>query len=225
MAEPTQTSYALLGLLELQPWTAYDMVGQSRRSLRWFWPRSEAHLYAELKRLVSLGFAEAEQIRVGRRTRTRYSITKAGQQAMRAWLRTPPAPPLLEFQGLVRVIYADQGSVEDLLETLRVVNEQATAMLNDGLEFIREVLDTGGQFPQRLHLNVLLADFASSYVRLILDWTERASTEVATWETTRDIGLTPAGREILTKILEHNQARGRTDGRSSTATGIPISTS
>lgn len=211
MPEPTPTSYALLGLLQLQPWTAYDMVGQSRRSLRWFWPRSEAHLYAELKRLVELGFAESERIRVGRRTRTRYSVTETGREAMRAWLRTPPMPPLLEFQGLVRVAYADQGSVEDLLEALRVVHEQATAMLDDGLKFVREMLVTGGQFPQRLHLNVLLADFASSYVRLLLDWTERASEQVATWDTTRDIGLTPTGQAILTDILHRNQVRSRTD--------------
>ena len=59
-SRPTATSFAILGLLGIQPWTAYELVLQSRRSLHWFWPRSEAHLYAELKRIVERGHAQAE---------------------------------------------------------------------------------------------------------------------------------------------------------------------
>ena len=43
---PTATYFALLGLLAVQPWPAYELVAQSKRSLHYFWPRSEAHLYA-----------------------------------------------------------------------------------------------------------------------------------------------------------------------------------
>ena len=72
---PTATSFAVLGLLGLQPWTAYDLVAQTRRSLHFFWPRSEAHLYAELKRLVERGHAHAEIVEGRRRQATRYTIT------------------------------------------------------------------------------------------------------------------------------------------------------
>lgn len=206
MAQPTPTSYALLGLLELRPWTAYELVGQSRRSLRWFWPRSEAHLYAELKRLVQLGYADAERVRAGQRNRTRYSITAAGSTAMQAWLRTPPLPPSLEFQGLLRVLFADQGTVDELRAALRATNEQARAMLADEMDLIREALTTGGQFPERLNLNVAVAEFLDSYTRLIIDWTERTATEVASWDSTRRRGLTRAERALLTRMLDRNDA-------------------
>jgi DNA-binding PadR family transcriptional regulator len=209
MAQPTPTSYALLGLLELRPWTAYELVGQSRRSLRWFWPRSEAHLYAELKRLVQLGYADAERVRAGQRSRTRYSITEAGRKAMQAWLRTPPLPPLLEFQGLLRVLFADQGTVDDLQAALRATNEQARAMLEDEMDLIREALRTGGQFPERLNLSVSVAEFLDSYTRLIIDWTERTATEVAGWDSTQHRGLTRAERATLTNMLERNDAADR----------------
>ncbi|MGB8256816.1 MAG: hypothetical protein WCE71_15835, partial [Pseudonocardiaceae bacterium] len=74
-------------------------------------------------------YADAERVRAGQRSRTRYSITEAGRKAMQAWLRTPPLPPLLEFQGLLRVLFADQGTVNDLQAALRATNEQARAML------------------------------------------------------------------------------------------------
>ena len=58
-SKSTATSFALLGLLALQPWTAYELVAQANRSLHFYWPRSEAHLYAELKRIVERGHASA----------------------------------------------------------------------------------------------------------------------------------------------------------------------
>src|ERR1051325_5072302 len=98
--EPTTSSFALLGLLALRPWTAYDLTHQARRSMRLFWPRSEAHLYAEVKRLVGWGYATAATERAGARERTSYTITAAGRQALENWLATPPAGPQLEIEGL-----------------------------------------------------------------------------------------------------------------------------
>ena len=82
-SQPTATSFALLGLLGVQPWTAYELVAQVKRSLHHFWPRSEAHLYAELKRLVERGHAQAEVVEGRRRQRTRYTITPAGRAGAR----------------------------------------------------------------------------------------------------------------------------------------------
>ena len=49
----TTTSYAVLGLLALRPWTTYELAKQVQRSLDWFWPRAERKLYDEPKRLVA----------------------------------------------------------------------------------------------------------------------------------------------------------------------------
>ena len=82
----TTTSYALLGLLALQPWTTYELAQQVRRSLSWFWPRTERKLYDEPKRLVAEGYATAREEFTGRRKRTVYEITPEGRAALRATL-------------------------------------------------------------------------------------------------------------------------------------------
>ena len=97
-SRPTATSFAILGLLGLQPWTAYELVAQARRAFITF-ARSEAHLYAELKRLVERGHADAEVIEGRRRQRTRYTITPKGRTALEAWLGTGPAPPTSRSRG------------------------------------------------------------------------------------------------------------------------------
>src|SRR5680860_420577 len=75
----TTTSYAILGLLAIKPWTTYDLIQQVDRSLRRIWPRAQSKLYEEPKKLVALGFARASEEQVGKRRRTRYTITARGR--------------------------------------------------------------------------------------------------------------------------------------------------
>ena len=66
----TTTSYAILGLLAVKPWTTYELAQQMKRAVGQFWPRAESNLYAEPKKLVALGLATASQEKVGNRPRT-----------------------------------------------------------------------------------------------------------------------------------------------------------
>ena len=63
----TTTSYAVLGLLAIRPWTTYELAKQVQRSLRWFWPRAERKLYDEPKRLAADGLATATREHTGKR--------------------------------------------------------------------------------------------------------------------------------------------------------------
>src|SRR5688572_20716249 len=85
MAAPlTTTSYAILGLLALKPWTTYELAQQMQRALGQFWPRAESKLYEEPKKLVAHGFARSSSEMVGKRPRTVYSITPKGRRALAA---------------------------------------------------------------------------------------------------------------------------------------------
>ncbi|MCB0942585.1 MAG: PadR family transcriptional regulator [Mycobacterium sp.] len=197
---PTASSFAVLGLLALQPWSAYELVRQSKRSLHWFWPRSERHLYAELKRLVERGHAETH-VEGGRRQRTCYTITPAGRAALQEWLHTEPAPPTLEIEGLLRVMLGDQGSMEDLRAALETTLRQVRNVRADGIPLVADLLATGGPFPQRLHLNERLVSFHADFNNLLIRWCEETLAEIETWHGTQDIGLTPRGRERLVRAI------------------------
>src|SRR5438876_12449140 len=118
MAEMTATSGALLGLLALRDWTTYELAAQMKRSLDFVWPRAERGLYNEPRRLVEAGYATSRQEMTGRRQRTVYSITPAGRDALSAWLDIPVAPPTLEFECMLRVLFADQGDLSQLRAAL-----------------------------------------------------------------------------------------------------------
>jgi DNA-binding PadR family transcriptional regulator len=196
-SKPTSTSFALLGLLGIQSWTAYELVAQVRRNMYIVWPRSEAHLYAELKRIVERGHASAEVVEGRRRQATRYTITAEGRAALEEWLGTEPAPPLLEVEGILRLFLADQGSKEDLRAAIESTKRQASGLLAYGATIGEELLSTGGLFPQRLHLTERVSAFLGEYLVLLVDWCDETLKEIDTWPDTRGVGLTPQARERL----------------------------
>src|SRR5688572_12907028 len=118
MKKPSTTSFAVLGLLALRPWGTYELATQVRRSLWWFWPRAERKLYDEPKHLVEAGFARATSQQTGNRSRTVYAITGTGREALQEWLDGPSVPPALEFEAMVRVFFADAGTLDQLRRTL-----------------------------------------------------------------------------------------------------------
>lgn len=190
----------MLGLLGVRPWTAYELVGQAKRSLHFVWPRSEALLYAELKKFVERGHAAAELIDGRGRQRTLYTITALGRAALSEWLATEPAPPTVEFEALLRLFLGDQSTADDLRTALERTRQQARMTHRDGRAVIEDQLATGGPFPERLHLAVPLSDFYDRFLRLIIDWCDETIAEIETWPDTRDVGLTAEGRERLKRM-------------------------
>src|SRR3954471_9032595 len=101
----TTTSYAILGWLDVKPWTTYELARQLQRNLAFFWPRTASRLFDEPKNLAERGLARAEPANTGRRPKTLYSTTDEGRQAQREWQSLPCALPALEFEGLIRVFF------------------------------------------------------------------------------------------------------------------------
>jgi DNA-binding PadR family transcriptional regulator len=202
VSKPTATSFALLGLLGIQPWTAYELVGQAKRSLHFVWPRSEAHLYAELKRLVERGHANAELIDGRRRQRTRYTITLLGRAALEDWFATEPAPPMVEIEGVLRLLLGDQTTADDLRAALKATARQAREQMAEGKLLVQEQVTSGGPFPKRLHLAEPVAAFYGGFLRHLIAWCDETVAEIETWSDTKDVGLAPIARERYQRLLD-----------------------
>ena len=200
-SQPTTTSFALLGLLGIKPWTAYEIVAQIKRGMHFFWPRSDAHLYAELKRLVERGHATAQVVDGRKKQVTRYTITPKGRAALKEWFRSEPAAPVIEVDGFLRLFLGDQATKDDLRESLEATARHARELHAKGVALIEELLNTGGPFPHRLHLIERQATFIDGFYRDLIEWCEQTITEIEDWPDTRDIGLTPRGREQWERIL------------------------
>jgi DNA-binding PadR family transcriptional regulator len=179
----TQTSYAILGLLDLRDWTAYELAQQASRSLAYVWPVSETQLYAEPKRLEREGLVTITTRRAGpQRTRQLLRISAKGRKVLRAWLATEPAAPRLQMETLLRTLLATAGTKDELLAALATTAATTEAMYEAGKDVVRDYLAGDNPFPERTHVNVLWMAFVHDLLQLIGDWSAFAAEEVGRWD-------------------------------------------
>lgn len=195
----TTTTYAALGLLAIKSWTTYELVQQVERSLRRIWPRAQSKLYEEPKKLVALGLARAAEERVGGRARTRYTITPKGRRALAQWVREPGAGPVLEFEQLVKIHFADSGTKGDVLTNLRAtlawVEEQNVEHVRVG----RAYLAGEGEFPQRAALNLIAGRFLTDFHEMLAEWARWAIDLVEDWPD--DVRDARFDREVMAETV------------------------
>ena len=201
----TTSSYAVLALLDLKPWPGYELTHQAQRSLRYAWPKSERLLYSEPKKLVELGYATSHQEDSGGRTRNVYTITAEGRDALSEWTTTRTQPPRLEVEALLRLLFADHGSREDVLGALDELESDIGEHHQAIVDLMGSYLDGGHPFPQRTHLSVLFATFQIDMFKTIERWIEFARNEINEWPTTKDLGMTPR-TEALTRLLAEDRS-------------------
>lgn len=201
----TTSSYAVLALLDLQPWSGYELTHQAQRSLRYAWPKSERLLYSEPKKLVELGYATTHKEEAANRSRNVYEITAEGRDALGEWTGSRTQRPRFEVEALLRLLFADHGTIEDVLGAL----DELEADIGDHHEAIVELmatyLDGGHPFPERTHLSVLFATFQIEMFKSIERWIEFARVEIGEWPATQRVGMSDR-TEILTRLLANDES-------------------
>ena len=177
----TATSYAILGLLAVRPWTTYELAKQVDQTLSRFWPRTRSKLFEEPKKLATAGLADATPSATGRRRSTVYSITPAGRAALAHWLAQESAPPSFESEHLLKVFYAENGTTDDVRTTLAGLRSWVVEQSRPNVEVGSSYLDGAGAHPERLATLVLTGRFLDDYLEMLDRWAAWAEDVVARW--------------------------------------------
>src|SRR5205085_3683462 len=170
-----------LGLLAVKPWTTYELAQQMTRAVGQFWPRAQSNLYAEPKKLVARGLATASQEKVGNRPRTLYTITDEGRTALAEWIPQPAAGPVLEFEALLKVFFAEHGTKDDLLATIESARRWTEERMAASVAIPRGYLQGQGPFPERLPWILVAGQFLKEFTLMVGRWAEWAADVVDDW--------------------------------------------
>ena len=181
------TSFAILGLLSIQPFTTYELAQQMDRTLSWFWPRAASMIYEEPKKLVTAGLATSQITFTGKRRSTVYEITDVGRAALREWLETPAAGMRMEFEAMIKVAFADAGDVTQLRAAVREIRVDAEARVAELLARSTQYATTGGPFPDRLPIVAITGELLVGQYQAVVRWARWAEDAIGEWT-----GVTPA---------------------------------
>ncbi|MFD1827277.1 MULTISPECIES: PadR family transcriptional regulator [Mumia] len=152
-ADLSTTSYALLGLLALDPdddpegLTGYELKQRCDQTMRYYWVSpATSQVYTELARLARLGLVDATDAGNVRRSTRRYALNTAGRERLLTWLTTSePDFPVLKHPVALRLMFGHMvgpEQVEQWLSTYIAQLEERTA----DLRAVREML---GDDPRR----------------------------------------------------------------------------
>jgi DNA-binding PadR family transcriptional regulator len=185
----TTTSFAVLCVLALREHSTYELTKQMRLSMHYLWPRAESNVYAEPKRLVEAGLAAARTESTGRRSRTVYSITGDGRDALATWLASPSGRQRYESEAVLKVLFAENGTLDDMLASIRAIGADAA----EGLAHWQRVADRyeagEGDYPERFAVSGLVARLLGEQQAATARWAAWAEQVVSTWRTPAGPGV------------------------------------
>lgn len=201
----TPTSYAILGLLAVKPWTTYELAKQVDQTLSRFWPRTRSKLFEEPKKLAEAGLAVAAPSATGRRRSTVYTITPSGRTALADWLTREASPPAFESEHLLKVFYAENGTSADLQKTLTDLRSWVVEQSEPNVTVGSAYLAGGGAYRERLATLVLTGRFLDDYLELLDRWATWAQQVVDDWPS--DPALAEPDLDALRQTVEQAKAR------------------
>ncbi|MDT0310133.1 PadR family transcriptional regulator [Streptomyces sp. DSM 44917] len=119
----TPTSYIVLGLVRWSPGaTAYDLERTINATVSHMWTIQRSQVYREPPRLAEAGLLTAESGGDGR-TKTRFTITPAGEESLNAWLGEAVSEmPQLRDLAILKVFF---GAGPQALARTRLLAHQA----------------------------------------------------------------------------------------------------
>ena len=170
-AKAPDTTYGVLGMLTFGEMSGYDLTKAIEGTIGFFWAPAKSQLYAELRRLVRLGWASEREVEQTDRPDKRiYTITPAGEEALRSWLGTPPADfDPIKSPFLLRLFFGHLAEPDAVRGLVTEHRRQAEELLETFGEIQSHLQGQGGPLPPYLTLT-----YGMTYARGVVGWCDAA---------------------------------------------------
>ena len=145
--ELSPTAYVILGMVSDEARSGYEIKALVDNSTRFFWAASYGQIYPELRRLSEAGLVEGADAPRGERRRTVYAITKAGEEALREWLRQPPRTYETRDEGLLKLFFAGALPREEAVEIVRTMGRHRAGVVERLRDLEPKALEKEDPYP------------------------------------------------------------------------------
>lgn len=163
--------HALLGFLNNNPSTGYELKRYFETSVRHFWPASLSQIYPTLSQMEKEGLVTMKlQYQENHPNRKVYYISKKGQEELQHWLQEPMDMYPVRQPFLIKLWFGTNLKNEELLvmfrNSLRQHKERLALLANPG----KEVMEKGDERTALFWRMVV--DSGIVYEEAIIGWME-----------------------------------------------------
>lgn len=170
------TSYAILGLLTFGEMSGYDLKRLADQSIGYFfWSPARSQVYAELRRLTSLGFVTETEVRQERRPDKRiYRLTPEGRRALSQWLELSQVEPdVFKSTFLLKIFFGSLTSPETIAAQVEERRRQVEERLAE-----YEAIEARIQDQEDFAFPYLTLKSGMAVHRMHLQWTQEVLEEL-----------------------------------------------
>ncbi len=168
--------YALLGFLNYESMSGYQLKKHFDYSVSQFWNASLSQIYPTLVKLNELELVEVEIIHQDTAPNTKiYHITEQGKEALNHWLSQSYDLPYTRSSLLVKIFFSsniDPKNVIDHLEQLVILSKQKLEGLEDKKKHIVDEHLTQSYMKEESLYWSLTADYGIKQELFFIKWCE-----------------------------------------------------
>ncbi len=184
--------YAILGFLNYQPLTGYDLKKVFDRSVDHFWHADQSQIYRTLARLMDQGLVHVDiEEQTERPDRKVYSITVDGREKLRKWLAEPFPMEASHSTPLVQVFFCGQMDDEIVIRKFRETIsglEMQMSIFDTIPEKVREFASMASS-DRELFYWFLTLEFGRRNLQMTIDWMESIIQRIEKRDYSTDIGF------------------------------------
>ena len=136
--------HGILGLLNYEDMTGYELMGVFRDSLNYFWDAKTSQIYRELQGLEKKGWVSKTVVpQSGKPDKNVYYITEAGRAELLRWLADDDLGLRVKTPILMKVFFLGERNTKENIRYFESVKESCERFLKS-LESVPQSIETYG---------------------------------------------------------------------------------
>jgi len=178
--------HALLGLINYQPKTGYELKATFDQSIHFFWNATLPQIYRTLNQMEKKGWLTLSvEHQNGKPSRKVYQITKSGQEEFKHWLAEPPEMAEIRNPILIKIFFGHHMNPSQFAALIRAWQEAHTSLMKkyeqDVPQVITRYAQATGAFEDAPYWGLTL-DYGKKIARMVLEWCDVALKQIEAME-------------------------------------------
>ncbi len=125
MPKENKAAFIILGLLNHEDLSGYDIKKQIDMGISRFWEVGYGQIYPSLKSLVDAGHIVKKDTETDKGPeKIIYSITKSGREALMEWLRIPEMKESAKYDILLKLYFGNMLSTQDNIDRIQLFEKK-----------------------------------------------------------------------------------------------------
>lgn len=172
--------HGLLGLLNYNDMTGYELGKAFHDSLSFFWQAQSSQIYRELNKLEEQGHLSSRiEFQTDKPNKRVYSITQCGREELHTWLYTKMPDEIMPTRSevLMRLFFASLKTKEDTLADLKRIEQDYRSYLSQ-FSGLSAIIDNYSSFSESKMDSLyweFTADFGRAYSEMCIQWAKKCA--------------------------------------------------